>query len=316
MGNYDTMQSNKTMKRSFLSKLHTNGRYCIIGALLLFPGVLLYQLLVLVPQGYGGALVSPGATLLWINTHNLQFLGYRLLLILGFALMISLPFTLFRIIVAQEILGTDENEDDEEDEDKVDDEEELEGDGDETDDEELEDDNETNGQEPEENDKSGSDASGMPAFAWRGRGYAVIAAWGGFFGLFCTVVGTLASTVYLVISAVSASTPNTLPDNFAAFSGTLAFITYTMGGGFLAIACLFFGMVIARRGRNLWPDVWVLFSYMALALAALLSGSAVEVAFAPNAGNAGQAILTTPAILFFAIWVLWFGIMLVRLQPE
>ncbi|HJT55909.1 MAG TPA: hypothetical protein VJ761_05405 [Ktedonobacteraceae bacterium] len=298
------------MKRSFLSKLHTNGLYCIIGALLLFPGVLLYQLLVLVPQGYGDALASPGATLRWINTHNLQFVGYRLLLILGFALMISLPFTLFRIIVAQEILGTDEEDSEDDDE-----EEGLEDEG-ETDSEGLEDDDETDREEPEETDKADSDASGMPAFAWRGRGYAVIAAWGGLFGLFCTVVGTLASTVYLVISAASASMPNTLPGNFAAFSGTFAFITYTVGGGFLAIACLFFGMVIARRGRNLWPDVWVLFSYMALALAALLSGSAVEVAFAPNAGNAGQAILTTPAILFFAIWVLWFGIMLVRLQPE
>lgn len=280
------------MKRSFLSKLHTNGLYCMIGALLLFPGVLLYQLLVLVPQGYGNALATPGATLGWINTHNLQFLGYRLLLILGFALMISLPFTLFRIIVAQEILGTDEDED------------------------EVEDDDETDGEELEETDKANSDASGMPAFAWRGKGYAVIAAWGGLIGLLCTVGGTLASTVYLVIIAASANTQNTLPGNFAAFSSTFAFITYTVGGGLLAIACLFFGVVIARRGRNLWPDVWVLFSYMALALAALLSGSAVEVAFTPGAGNAGQAILTTPAILFFAIWVLWFGIMLVRLQPE
>jgi hypothetical protein len=110
--------------------------------------------------------------------------------------------------------------------------------------------------------------------------------------------------------------PNTLPANFATFSSTFAYITYTVGGGLLAIACLFFGAVIARRGRNLWPDAWVLFSYLALALAALLSGSAVEVASAPNAGIAGQAILTTPAILLFAIWVLWFGIMLVRLQPE
>ncbi len=268
------------MKRSFLSKLHTNGLYCIIGALLLFPGVLLYQLLVLIPQGYGTALATPNATLHWINTHNLQFLGYRLLLILGFAFMISLPFTLFR----------DEDEDDEDDK--------------------------TDESEEDETAKQGQGPDGMPAFAWRGRGYAVIAAWGGLFGLLFSSAGTLASTVYLLVSAASATTPNSLPANFAAFSGTFAFITYTIGGGLLAIACLFFGSVIARRGRNLWPDIWVIFSYMALALAALLSGSAVEVAFAPNAGNAGQAILTTPAILFFAIWVLWFGIMLVRLQPE
>lgn len=284
------------MKRSFLSKLHTNGLYCIIGALLLFPGVLLYQLLVLIPQGYGTALATPNATLRWINTHNLQFLGYRLLLILGFAFMISLPFTLFRIIVAQEILGSDEQ--------------------DEQDENEQDEDDKTDESEEDETAKQGQSPDGMPAFAWRGRGYAIIAAWGGLFGLLFSVAGTLASTVYLLVSAASATTSNSLPGNFAAFSGTFAFITYTMGGGLLAIACLFFGAVIARRGRNLWPDIWVIFSYMALILAALLSGSAVEVAFAPNAGNAGQAILTTPAILFFAIWVLWFGIMLVRLQPE
>jgi hypothetical protein len=284
------------MKRSFLSKLHTNGLYCIIGALLLFPGVLLYQLLILIPQGYGTALATPNATLHWINTHNLQFLGYRLLLILGFAFMISLPFTLFRIIVAQEILGSEEQ--------------------DEQDEAEQEEDDKTDESEDDETATQGQGPDGMPAFAWRGRGYAVIAAWGGLFGLLFSVAGTLASTVYLLVSAASATTPNSLPGNFAAFSGTFAFITYTIGGGLLAIACLFFGAVITRRGRNLWPDIWVIFSYMALALAALLSGSAVEVAFAPNAGNAGQAILTTPAILFFAIWVLWFGIMLVRLQPE
>lgn len=281
------------MKKSFLSKLHTIGLYCIIGALLLFPGVLLYQLLILLPQGYENALATPAATLTWIHTHSLQFLGYRLLLILGFAFMISLPFTLFRIIVAQEIIGLEEEEDEEEEE---------------TEEEENEEDAE------EEEDKQGQD--GMPSYAWRGKGYALIAAWGGFFGLLSTVAGTLASTIYLLVSAASMTAPNTLPANFATFSSTFAYITYTVGGGLLAIACLFFGAVIARRGRNLWPDVWVLFSYMALALAALLCGSAVEVASAPNAGIAGQAILTTPAILLFAIWVLWFGIMLVRLQPE
>lgn len=287
------------MKRSFLSKLHTNGLYCIIGALLLFPGVLLYQLLILVPQGYGNALAASSATLYWINTHSLQFVGYRLLLILGFAFMISLPFTLFRIIVAQEILGLEEEDEDEDDEE----------------DEEDETDN-ANADQSEETDRQDKDTDGMPSFAWRGKGYAVIAAWAGLFGLLSTTGGTLASTIYLLVSAASMTTPHSLPDNFAAFSGTLAFITYTLGGGLLAIACLFFGAVIARRGRNLWPDIWVLFSYMALALAALLSGSAVGVAFASNAGNGGQAILTTPAILLFAIWVLWFGIMLVRLQPE
>jgi len=52
---------------------------------------------------------------------------------------------------------------------------------------------------------------------------------------------------------------------------------------------------------------------MALALAALFSASAVEVASAPGSG---QGLLSTPAILLFALWVLWFGVMLVRLKPE
>ncbi len=75
----------------------------------------LYQFAILNPEGYNAALatVSKGtfATyLLWLNTHPGQFLGYRILLIVAFALLLSLPFTLFRIIVAQEILGQEEEE--------------------------------------------------------------------------------------------------------------------------------------------------------------------------------------------------------------
>jgi len=52
---------------------------------------------------------------------------------------------------------------------------------------------------------------------------------------------------------------------------------------------------------------------MALALAVLFSVSAAEVAFA---SSTGQSLITTLAILLFSVWVLWFGIMLVRLKPE
>ena len=61
------------------------------------------------------------------------------------------------------------------------------------------------------------------------------------------------------------------------------------------------------------PNSWLFFGYVALAIAALMSGSAVQVAFAPAAG---QAALSTPAILLFALWALWFGVMVVRLKPE
>lgn len=272
------------MKRTFLSKLHTNGVYYIIGALLLLLVVPLYQALVLVPQGYNDALAAAasnhfGPYLAWITSHSIQFVGYRLLLVIAFAVLFTLPFTLFRIIVAQEVLGGEEGEEDA---------------GDEEEDEEVQ-------------------QEGVFADAWRGKGYAVIAAWSGLFGVILYVLGTLAGTIYLVASA-STYTPQTpVANNVAWLSSAFAITTNTVGGGLLAFACLFFGAVIASKGRRLWPGIWIVFGYMALALAALFSGSAVAVASTPNGG---QAALTTVAILCFALWVLWFGVMLVRLRPE
>ncbi len=293
------------MKRTFLSKLNTNGVYYIIGALLLLPGVPLYQLLVLVPEGYSDALAAAGPGhfgpyLAWINTHTSQFIGYRLVLIIAFALVLSLPFTLFRIIVAQEVLGYEEDEEEEADEDAQ--------------------------EEPGEDDKpavgAGVERSGVGelvsaragfAEAWRGKGYAVIAAWSGLFGIILYALGTLAGTIHLLASASIYTPHTTVPVNFAVLSSIFAITTNTAGGGLLALACLFFGAIIASRGRRLWPGIWVAFGYMALALAALFSGSAVAVA---NTPTGGQAAITTSAIICFAIWVLWLGIMLVRLKPE
>lgn len=275
------------MKRTFLSKLHRNGLYCITGALLLLLGVPLYQFLIFILSGYGNALATPGLALRWINAHILLFLGYRILLVVGFALMISLPFTLFRVIVAQEILGREEDEQEEH---------------------EKEDEQE---EKHDETDKRQADA--MPAFAWRGKGYAVLAAWAGLIGLLFFVGGTLASSLYLVSSAASFPSHATNPGNVAPLAGIFAIITFTVGGGLLALSCLFFGAVIARSGLNLWPGIWVAFGYMALGLSVFFSVSAVDVALAPGAG---QTLLSTLAILFFTIWVLWFGIMLVRLKPE
>src|SRR5712692_5507227 len=170
-------------KRTFLSKLHRNGLYCFIGALILLLGVPLYQLLFLMPSGYSNALATQSLALHWINAHSLLFLGYRALLIAGFALITGLPFTLFRIIVAQEILEREQDEQ-EEDKQKEDDKEQVE--------------------KQEEKDQSNEELTdGMPAFAWRGKGFTVLAAWAGLFGLLFFVVGTLASTIYLVVSAAS-----------------------------------------------------------------------------------------------------------------
>ena len=285
------------MKRSFLSKLHTHGIYYLVGALLLLIGVPLYQFAILNPEGYNAALatVSKGSFvtyLLWLNAHPGQFLGYRILLIVAFALLLSLPFTLFRIIVAQEILGLEDVEQ-----------------------EEIVNDEETtaSGTGGDSTDGDGQETDGMPPYAWRGRGFAVIAAWAGLGGvIFCTV-GTILSTLYLFIVGSSFSSHEPVQSAFPGLSSTFDILTYTVGGGLLAVALLFFGAIIASRGRHLWPGIWVVFSYLAIAGAALLSGSAVAVASAPTEG---QAALTSPAILVLALWILWLGIMLVRLKPE
>lgn len=276
------------MKRDFLSRVRANGRYFIVGAVLLLVGIPLYQFLILQPLGYSQALTPTqhielfSAYLLWIRSHMLAFLGYRFLLILSFIFLLNVPFTLFRIIVAQEVLEPHEEE--------------VAGVVS-TADEELVADN------------------GMPPFAWRGKGYAVIAAWAGLAGIALYALGTFAGTIYLAMTAAAFLGPLE-PPNVAALSSAFTLITYTIGGGFLALALLFFGAVIARRGRRLWPTLWVAFAYGALVLAALFSGSAVSVANAPDANQASQATITTPSLLLFSVWVLWFGVMLVRLKPE
>ena len=276
------------VKRTFLAKLQRNGLYCIIGALLLLVGIPLYQVLILIPSGYSNALATQSLALHWINAHSFLFLGYRALLFAGFAFMISMPFTLFRIIVAQEILGREVDEQENDDREEV-----VQDEAEDQSDNHLED--------------------GMPAFAWRGKGFAVLAAWSGLFGLLCLALGILVSTLYLVISAASLPSIATNLENAASLTGFLAILSYTVGGGLLALSCLFFGAVIARSGLKLWPGIWVAFAYMALAIAVLFSVSAAEVAFAPITG---QSLITTFAILLFSVWVLWFGVMLVRLKPE
>lgn len=279
------------MKSTFLAKLHTYGGYYLTSALLLLLGVPLYQFLVLTPQGFPNAL-SQRATgrsstyLVWISTHGWQFLGYRGLLILAFALLLTLPFTLFRIIVAQEIMREQEMP-------------------------EVRDvQEEVTGTSPLSSE--GVTASGMPAYAWRGKGFAIIAAWAGLGGIVVYLLGTIVSTLYLSIVGQRSTPQSPPPDHFTFLSGLFSLLTNTVGLGLLALATLFFGAMIARSGPNLWPSAWVAFGYMALAVAALLSGSAVAVASAATS----QAALTSSATLLFALWVLWFGGMLVRLKPE
>src|SRR5215472_16298122 len=98
------------MKQSFLKKLQRTALFTLIGALFLLLVVPTLQLLVLGSQGYGTALTTPQASLVWIQGHTALFLLYRFTLMLGFVLLLGMPFALFRIIVAQEIVGRAEIE--------------------------------------------------------------------------------------------------------------------------------------------------------------------------------------------------------------
>jgi hypothetical protein len=272
------------MKQTFLAKLQRNGLYYITGALLLLVGIPLYQYAILIPQGYSNALMptmlgSFVPYLRWIGGHRVQFLGYRILLALAFAVLLSLPFTLFRIIVAQEILegSTDEND------------------------------------MKSEEGEAARKVITMPVDAWRGRGFAVLGAWLGFIGIMLYVLGTLASTLYFALLAPTISNAASLPGSFLPLSSILTILSNTVGYGLLALACLFFGVIMARRGTRLWPGIWIAFAYVAIVVAVLLSASAFALASAPTQG---QGTLATLAILLLALWVLWFGLMLVRLKPE
>ena len=110
------------MKRSLLARLRTNGFLYLLSAALLALGIPLYQALVLEPAGLSRVLHTNDANtfsgqvqgtislyLVWIHEHNGLFLGYRILLMLAFALILTLPFSLYRIIVAQEIIGQQEH---------------------------------------------------------------------------------------------------------------------------------------------------------------------------------------------------------------
>jgi hypothetical protein len=272
----------------------------------------------------------------WINTHNLEFIRYRALLVIAFACLATLPFSLYRIIVAQEIMaqvedetGQDDSQEEQEDQAEENDNEDIghsqeepmkqarESDSDDGEGGEQEDQPEaSDSEDPPSRAKVEIGADGMPAQAWRGKGFAVIAAWAGSMGLMLYLLATAAGTLYLVSQASELNKETFAPLTFADAVPWIAFFSIsanTAGMGLLALSTLLFGAMIARAGLRLWPRIWVAFSYVALAVAALLSGSAIGVASSPVSG---QATLATPAILLFALWVLWFGIMLVRLRAE
>nr|BBH93967.1 hypothetical protein KTA_21660 [Thermogemmatispora argillosa] len=295
------------MRRTFLTRLRINGSYYVLGALLLLLGAPLYQWLWLLPHGYGEALAAASrgqfsVYVLWLHSHLWAFALYRLLQIAAFALTLSLPFTLFRIIVAQEVLGRDEES----------------GAGEPAEETAALDE----GQGAAEDGQASADGGSKPlpqtaeellAVPWRGKGFAVIAAWSGMLGILLLILGNLASTVYQVGVARGFSAGSVLMPSFALVVGVCTLVANTVGGLLLALAALLFGVVITRSGLQLWPPLWVALGYVAILLALFLIGSAVQVALAPAGG---QAFLTTPAFLLFALWTLWLGLILVRLRPE
>jgi hypothetical protein len=284
------------MKRTLLDRLRINGYFYIISALLLLLVIPSYQLLVLNPNGFSTALAATGTDryatyLAWIGSHIFQFLSYRLLLILAFALLITLPFSLYRIIVAQEILAQQQREAEEQSDNDTD----VEAD-------------ENMPTEDEHAEPAYTANDGMPAYAWRGRGFAVLAAWAGFVGLIIYVLASLASTSYF-----SLVDHNTISNSVLATTSLLTILTNTVGIGLLGLGALFSGAMIARTGTNLWPGIWVAFGYVSLFVGGLLCIGALAVAATPGTE---QSSLTTIATLLLALWTLWLGLMLVRLKPE
>lgn len=293
------------MKRSLLTRLRSNGASCLIGAMLILLALPFYQDIVLAPRGYGTVIAGlasgqMAAYLHWISTYPFQFVIYRLLLIASFVLLLSFPFSLFRIVVAQELMAQMERAE-----------------------ERLalrnarkqaKEENETEGNESEEEeDEQLLDENGLPTHPWRGKGFAVTGAWSGLIGLIVYIAGAIISTIYFFIVGHGFALHAPLPAYVKGFSNFFTLMTNAAGIGLLALSLLCFGAIIARGGRNLWPVGWVLFGYGALVVAALFSGNAISVA---NSPAAGQTAFTTPAILLFALWILWFGIMLISLKQE
>lgn len=288
------------MKRGLLARLRTNGSYYILSGLLLLLAVPLYQVFILGPTGFSAAQDSTStghytAYIDWIGTHTLPFLIYRILLIGAFCLLISFPFSLHRIIVAQELMAQQDQEA------------ETQQEGKDTDLVPEHEDNEKNEDEHEDNDED----DGMPDHPWRGKGFVVLAAWSGLLGLVIYIIGAAITTAYFFL--VGGSHGAAIYNSVATLTPIFTIITNTVGTGLLGLGCLFFGGMIARTGKNLWPNPWVAFGYASLFVGAILCISTVAVA---SAAGIGQSALTTPATLLFAIWLLWLGIMLVRLKPE
>lgn len=289
------------MKKTFLARLQRNGRFYIAGALLLLIGIPFYQYLLLIPQGYNSAQAALAQHtflpyLYWIANHVAIYLGSRLLLVLAFLALVSLPFTLFRVIIAQELIGSEEataqvQNEKEQDSDKQDKEE----------------------GSQDENEDSEQGQAVAPAEAWRGKGYAVLAAWTGMAGIALFLLGTLASAIYFAVIAGALTPHSPLPGSFASVTTALTIVANTVGYGLIGLSCFFFGIVIARRGTRLWPGIWIAFGYAALPVAALLIIAAISVASAPTQS---QGILATISVLLFALWVLWLGIMLASLKAE
>ncbi|WP_149399405.1 hypothetical protein [Dictyobacter arantiisoli] len=284
------------MKRSLLARLRSNGFNYLISGLILLLGVPLYQVLILGSTGFSSALDETGsgryaAYLIWISTHSLLFVIYRVLLLGAFFLLLTFPFALQRIIVAQELLGLQERAETQASEDNAID--------------------TTANPDTIETEDDTTDSDDMTEHPWRGKGFVVLAGWAGLLGLAIYLIGGALSTGYFVL--VGGSTGSAIHNSVTVLAPIFTIITNAVGTGLLGLACLFFGAMIVRTGKIFWPDSWVFFGYTALFVGAILCISAVAVV---SAAGIGQSTLTTIATWLLAIWIIWLGCMLIRLKPE
>lgn len=105
-------------------------------------------------------------------------------------------------------------------------------------------------------------------------------------------------------AATGSTTANDILTSFNGLYGAEALGQNSLGGALIAIFLLCSSLLIARSGK-----LSSLLVYFGLLAAALLAGLALLYAISPPDA---QTQMTTPALLAFAIWLIWLGILLLR----
>lgn len=101
------------MKQTLLARLRNNGWGYLVGAILLVVVIPLYQAFFLQPppEAIGTSETAQRLYLVWLGSHSLLFIGSQVLFLIAMLLFFNMPFTLFRIVIAQELLTPVDGED-------------------------------------------------------------------------------------------------------------------------------------------------------------------------------------------------------------